>query len=244
VVLTVAVVAILLTISALALDKPDVRWREGAARCPHCGTLVEAYSRRCKACREEYEWTAAGDEDSPLSPWSLSALEDAALRERVKGLGHEPAAAIVAAATGLSKEAAREYLDQVGLGRCGWCGGTGRDLDRPAAKPLPCPACLGRGRCVACDGDRRIRVGDEGAARDYARYVAQLRDISSRVSLEAQREEVRRLTDAFVERWHGTEEATRVVFWPEWTVDGRGPRLVERSRHRLDQALDALGVKP
>jgi hypothetical protein len=243
VVLTLGVVAVLLTISALALNKPDVLWRDGAAHCPHCGALVEPGSHRCKECREEYEWTVAPDEDSPISRWSLSPLEDAAVRERVKALGHVVAAEKVAAATGLSQDAARLYLEKVGVGRCGWCGGTGKDLEHLDANPSVCPACLGRERCIACDGDRRIRIGDQGAARAYRHLQAAIADVSGQVPLDAERAEVRRLTDEFLGRWHGTLEATRVVYWPDWKPGEQNVRVVEKARGRIDQVLSALETR-
>jgi hypothetical protein len=242
-IVTLVVVGVLLSISALAMSRPDVVWRDGTPSCPHCRAQVEPFSVRCKSCREEYEWTVASDEDSPLSPWSLSSAEADLVRQRVKDLGGVAAAAArIAPLLDIPAERAEEYLEQVGYGRCGWCGGTGLDLAVPPPKSEPCPACLGRGRCIACDGDRRIRIGDGAADRALVRYQASMRDIAPGLPLEVQRAEARRLTEEFLGRWHGTEQAARAWFWPQWRDrGGEGvPRVVERCRQRLDTVLQAL----
>jgi hypothetical protein len=240
VVVTVVVVATLFAIAALAMDRSDVQWRDGEPYCPHCASKVALHSHRCAACREEFEWNVAADEDSPISPWSLSPLEDEWLREHVKSLGHEAAAQRVAQAAGISVEAAQAYLDRVGVGRCGWCGGTGRDPARWKDATAVCPACQGRERCVACGGDRRMRVGDAAAEREWLRLEAQIEDVPPRAPLASQRQELRRLVEPFLARWSGTIQATRVPFWAEFTAIGPSPRVVEVCRRRLDAILDAL----
>jgi hypothetical protein len=246
VLLTVGIVGVLLGVSALALTQPNVVWSQGKALCPHCGTPAALGARRCAACREEFAWTAAPDEESPFSRWSLSPLEEQVLRDRVNAVGRDTAAERVATALGIQRAAAASYLEQLGVGRCGWCGGTGRDLAASEPDANPCPACLGRGRSIACDGDRRIRIGDVGAGRELPRYLAQVEDIARKLPLELQRQEVRRLTDAFLSRWHGTEEAARAWFWPdwEWTSDGSAPTVVNRCRERIDDVLRSLEARP
>src|SRR5687768_231954 len=119
-------------LSALALNRADVVWAAGQPRCPHCRSRVEAFSTRCATCREEYDWTASADEDSPISPYSLSPMEERHLRARIKALGDDVAVQRVADALQLPRASVAEYLKQVGSGRCGWCGGTGRE---PSAGP-------------------------------------------------------------------------------------------------------------
>src|SRR5688572_1104138 len=85
-IVTLVLVGLLFGLSALALDRPDVVWSQGVAHCPHCGTEARLGTRRCGLCREEYDWSVAPDEASPLSRWSLSALEEEHLRRRVKAL--------------------------------------------------------------------------------------------------------------------------------------------------------------
>jgi hypothetical protein len=241
----VVVIGVLAGISALALIRTDVVWLGGVAHCPHCRSAVEPYSSRCKTCREQYAWQVASDEDSPISPWSLSALEDQVLQARVAALGREASAARVAQALGVTPAAASEYLDKVSFGRCGWCGGTERDLAVGPPQREPCPACLGRGACIACDGDRRMRRGEEGAARSLHRYRSAMTDLSALAPESVQRRAARRQTELFLERWHGTEQATEIWFWPEWkshggTADAPARRAVEAARSRLDKVLGAL----
>jgi hypothetical protein len=244
-ILAATVAAVLIGISFLALDRPNVVWTAGVPSCPLCRSEVHANASRCPTCREEFEWNDPSDDESPLSPWSLSALEDAWLRERVTALGKPQAATRVSEALQLDADAARLYLEQVGWGRCGWCGGTGRDLSVRAPTLEPCPACLGRARCVACDGDRRIRIGDDAAERAFQRYRAQALDVSRRIPLDRQRAEVRRLAEEFLRVHHGTEQATRIWFWPEWDAEAPDhPLIVQRSRERLNRVLDALAREP
>ena len=234
-------VGLLLGLSALALNRPDVVWTTGQPACPHCRRPVEPFSTRCPTCREEYDWNASPDEDSPISAWSLSPLEERHLRARIRTLGEEAAAERVANALGVSPREAAAYLKQVGTGRCGWCGGTGRDLSAaPDAKDPVCPACFGSGACVACGGDRRIRVGDGGASRDLRRYLQEIAAVSRLVDLQDQRAEVRRLGRDFVKAHAGTLEAQQVLFAPDWTPEGEPVRTVAASRARLDRLIRAL----
>lgn len=238
---------LLFGLSALALDKPDVVWAAGVPQCPHCRNDVRPFSGRCSVCREEFDWAVAPDLDSPISPWSLSPLEEELLRARVKALGEAVAVARVAERLQLPPEAAAEYLRQVGTGRCGWCGGAGTDLaQRPPAPAALCPCCFGGRQSVACGGDRRIRVGDEGAARDLVRYRQAVVAIGDALPLEAQRTEVSRLGQQFVLLHAGTQEAASIWFAPEWTPRGGAPDertpCVLAARRRLNLVLDALAA--
>src|SRR5262245_34221759 len=76
-------------LSALALNRADVVWSAGQPLCPHCRSRVEPFSTRCATCREEYDWAVSPDEDSPVSGYSLSPLEERHLRTRIKTLGEE-----------------------------------------------------------------------------------------------------------------------------------------------------------
>jgi hypothetical protein len=252
--LTVLVVLVLLLLSALALDRPNVVWMRGEPHCPQCREEVPFQSQRCPHCREQYDWTVAPDEESPVSRWSLSSLEADVLRERVAALGPEESARRVAAALAVTPEAATAYLTAVGRGRCGWCGGTGLDLEAGAERGAACPACLGKGQCVACGGDRRIRVGDEQARRDFETYRTGILDIPGILDVERQKAAARRLAEEFLRRHAGTIQATEVLFWPEWRMpaerpdptaagvrlEGYGPRVVEAARRRLDLVLARL----
>jgi hypothetical protein len=256
-VLTVLVVLVLLLLSALALDRPNVVWSRGVPYCPQCRSEVPLQSTRCPTCREQYDWTVAPDEESPLSPWSLSPLEAEVLRQRVTALGAEEAARRVSEVLDIAPAAATSYLAQVGRGRCGWCGGTGLDLARDAEHGTPCPACLGKGQCVACGGDRRIRVGDDRARQDFEQYWTGIVDIPPILPVDAQKAEARRLAETFLRSHAGTIQATRVLFWPEWhmpptrpaldakvlDLPGYGPRVVEACRRRLDLVLKTLGAE-
>lgn len=243
-VVALLLLGLLFGLSALALDKPDVIWTFGSPQCPHCRNDVRPFSTRCSVCREEFDWTVAPDADSPISAWSLSPLEEDQLRARVKALGEPEAVRRLGEALGLAPPAVTEYLKQVGSGRCGWCGGTGSDLGRPGpAAASACPACFGLRQCVGCGGDRRVRLGDEGAARDLARYRQAMLGVGAGLSLEAQRLEASRLGRQFLAQHAGTVEAASIAFAPSWTPgEGRRTSSVEAARSRLDAVLRALSA--
>lgn len=237
-ILTVVVVGLLLFISALALDRPDVVWEEGRPHCPHCRSEVGFYSTRCRTCAERYDWSVAPDDISPYSHWSLGALEVRRLRDFVEARGREVAIDRVEEAFGIPHAAATAYLEHVGRGRCGYCGGTGRDLSAFEAG-VPCPVCFGRGACIACGGDRRVRIGDEAAHRALLVYEAGVQDVrdTKHVSEAVRVEEVRRLAEKFLSRHAGTIEASRILFWPDW------PSLktaADSARERLDRLFEVL----
>jgi len=237
-ILTVVVVAVLLGISALALDRPNVVWEGETALCPHCRTSVPPFSTRCPTCEERYDWTPVPEETSPRSKWSLNASEAQYVRDRVDALGDDAAAERTAEALGISVGSATLYLEHVGRGRCGWCGGTGRDLSA-TDEDEPCPVCFGKKACIACGGDLRIRVGEKSAHRALTAYRQKLEGISVWVPPEVQREEVEEANREFLPTHAGTTEASHLVFWPWWPNDETTP-AVKVARTRLDAVLAAL----
>lgn len=237
-VLTLVVVGVLLLISALALDRPNVVWEDGVPHCPQCRSEVVSFSNLCKTCGEPYDWKVASVEASPLSRWSLTSLEARFLRERVDALGATVANQRIAHALQIPLVSAQVYLETVDRGRCGWCGGTGRDVAQED-EDSTCAVCYGTGQCIACGGDRRIRVGDEAAHDAYRTYrqgvedAGAARDVPHGVRVK----EVERLTKELIRLHAGTLEVTQVLFWPEWPV----PRTaVDVSRERLDLVLSTL----
>jgi hypothetical protein len=237
-VLTLVVVGVLLLISALALDRPNVVWDEGVPQCPHCRSEVAFFSGLCKTCGEPYDWTIARAETSPLSRWSLSSLEARYLRERVDALGPTLAVARVAAALEVPRASAEAYLESVDRGRCGWCGGTGRDLKEEGEGSI-CPVCFGSGQCIACGGDRRIQVGDEVAHQAYLVYRRGVEDLGAATVVPhgVRLKEVQQLTQELVRLHAGTLDVTQVLFWPDWPTSRTA---VDVSRERLDLVLQTL----
>lgn len=237
-VLTLVVVGVLLLISALALDRPNVVWDEGVPHCPQCRSEVAFYSVLCKTCGEPYDWTVADADFGPLSRWSLSSFEARFLRERVDALGETVANQRVAHALQIPLVSAQAYLEAVDRGRCGWCGGTGRDVAQERGGST-CPVCFGTGHCIACAGDRRVRVGDEAAHQAYGAYRESVDDAGAgkEVRHAVRLKEVERLTKEFLRLHAGTEEATRIYFWPQWPQPATA---VEKARMRLDTVLTTL----
>jgi hypothetical protein len=235
--------ALLFGLSALALDRPNVVWRSNQPQCPHCRSTVPMEAHRCPACREEFDWAVAPDEDSPLSQFTLSEHEVKRAQARVKELGVDAAAAQVAAAWGTTVEAAREVLEDLKVGRCGWCGGTGKELP-PASGAAPtkapdCTVCRGEKACIGCGGDRRVRLGDAEAERALARYREAVNDLPAFLSAEERRLELERLGDEFLDRHAGTVQATAIIS----TTPGHGDRpALDQARERWHLLLRALGI--
>ena len=250
---TLLVVLVLVLISALALDQPDVVWSDATPYCPFCRNVVRLYSHRCAECNGEFDWVVASKEESPISSDSLSVLAAEWLRERVKALGPEESAARASKATGLPAWAADAYLHSIGRGDCGWCGGTRKDLASQASleDADTCSACFGTGRSIGCGGDRRVRLGDQSAARALAAYAAELHDLdlnAGPTSPDAKRKEARRLAERFLTVHAGTPEAQDIVFWPRAVApsDWQGalgyvaPTVSEVCRARLRAVVKAL----
>ena len=250
---TLFIVGVLVLISALALDQPDVVWGTGAdgagphpePHCPLCRTQVEAFSHRCRACKGEFDWVVCPEEKSPICSDSLSVLQAEWVADRIRALGPEASLARVQKATGLRAEMADAYLHSVGRGDCGWCGGTKVDLssDKPLQDAEPCPACLGTGRCTGCDGDRRARLGDQSAAQALAAYWAEIRDLHGLdvpIALDKRRAEIRRLAETFLKTHSGTVEAQEILFWPEADGADENATIARACRQRLESVIRHL----
>ena len=250
---TLIIVAVLVTISALALDQPDVVWSAKggdpeampAPHCPFCRNEVESFSHRCDTCKGEYDWVVCPEDQSPICSDSLSVLQAEWVANRIRELGNDVAVARVMKATGFTEEKADAYLHSVGRGDCGWCGGTKVDLDseEPLADSEPCPACLGTGRSTGCGGDRRATLGDQSAARALARYWAEIRDLHALpvpMDPDKRTDEIRRLSEAFLQSHAGTVEAWQILFWPMANGADRAPTIGLHARGRLQAVTRSL----
>jgi len=244
-VFTLLIVGVLVLISALALHRPNVAWLDGVPLCPHCRHQVELYSNRCAECGAEFDWRIPTREESPLSPYSLSAQEADWIRDRVQELGLEDAAKRVAASTGLSTDAAEAYLGSVGRGDCGWCGGTQRDLSQPIGDTLVvCPACLGTGHAVDCGADGHVGLGHQSAAQALVLYIRHMESVArSMVPLEVKRRDAKQLAETFLSSHEGTGEAEQLIFWPMLGSELQRDKehtIVWNCRQRLNKVLTAL----
>jgi hypothetical protein len=254
---TALIVGGLVGLSLLALDRENVVWAGYEPRCPFCRHDVEWYSTRCPACDRDFDWTYAPDEDSPICTHCLAPGEDEHVRLRRKVLGEEAATKRVVDLLKVGPDAAAEYLKRFARGECGWCGGTGKDL--AASQPdevVPCAVCFGGRKCIVCAGDRRIRIGQEGADLAIRRYEALLASFGHEIQapVERQREEVRRENERFLSRFAGASEARRLRYWrdfptpevplpPSFGGGGRekvGDMAADRMRARIVEVLQAL----
>lgn len=233
---TLAILAVLVAISLLAMDRPNVVWSGGTPQCPACRSTVELFSSRCTVCTTPFDWVIADAESCPLCPHDLSALEAEEVHVLVKRLGDEEATARIATALGATVESARAYLASLGRGRCGWCAGRGVTPASAEAKEATCPICGGRGACIGCGGDRRVQLGLQAAAQALRAYRAEVKDLDRGLPADVRRAELTRLARAFLDRHAGSLEAAEVV-----VPDNGGQEVaVVRARARLEAVLAAL----
>lgn len=249
-VVTAIIVAALVGLSYLALDKPNAVWSGGTPHCPHCRKAVEMYSKRCPTCREEFDWAATPEEDSPLCSSCATRPELAQMTARAKVLGEGVVVKRVATAVSIPDDQAREWWKSFEPGRCGWCGGTGRNLGSAENGRDICPVCFGERVCIACDGEVYTRVGDEKAARALEHG---LKDLEAWTTLNAPRDQfwkhLKSFDEEFVKSHPGTVEATRLLFWPAFqSVVPSHVRFPDRplsaseARRRVTSVLAALSA--
>jgi hypothetical protein len=237
-VVTGAIVAGLVGLSYLALDKANVVWRAGKPACPHCRTAVPDYAHRCPTCREEFDWVVSPEEDSPWCAACVTKPEMERMLTAAKSLGEAGTAARLSKAFGLPEPAARAWWKAIEPGRCGWCGGTGKDL--AATGDAECPVCFGGEACIGCDGDLFTRLGSERAARDRDRMHRELRMVPPGAERAGYWREHRIRAKDYLRRHAGTAEAMEVAIDPQ----NRRPHTAETSaataRARVEAAVRAL----
>ncbi len=249
-VLTLLILAALITLSALALNRPNVVWEGRHAHCPSCRFAVPPFSSKCTKCATEYDWTESPEEHSPLCEYCLTAMEDGYIRDAVAKLGEPEITKRFSEAIGVSQELAKEVVGRLGRGRCGYCCGTGLALNPSSGSNASgdnttsavCPVCLGTTKCIACDGNRRIRLGSRAAHVALADYRRKVADVSGQLPKATQLDEYTRLAREFIERFVGTQEATEVEI-PLTDEDGEiadPVRAVQAARDRLSALLESL----
>ncbi len=239
---TLGVVAALVAISLLAMDRPNVVWSGGRPLCPSCRAEVRDGSTRCAQCTTSFDWTVSAPEESPLCSYDLSALEAEYVHHRVRALGQEVAAERVAKALSITKESASAYLAELGRGRCGYCGGRGTEPNGEGEVGPACRACDGSGKCAGCGGDHIVTLGSIAAARAYETWRAQVADLPEWIPVDAVATEHARLTREFLARHAGTLEAHDVT-WPAKYGEATMV-VVGAARARLDDVRAALEDVP
>ena len=178
-IVTLGIVAVLLAISALALDHPNVVWRGEKAACPACRSEVPYYATKCAHCAMRFDWVPPALEDSPRCAHGISEHAAAALNAAIQTEGEDAVRGRVSKALDISMAQAGVYLASVGRGRCGWCGGSGRELVPGLSDEdrTPCTICGGSGTCMGCDGERRVQIGSQAADRALMAYRRHLEDL-------------------------------------------------------------------
>jgi hypothetical protein len=240
-VLTAAIVAALVGISYLALAglRPNAVWSEMKPHCPHCRTDIPYYAQRCPTCREELDWVVSPEEDSPWCTACATKPEMQRMLAGAKALGETATISRLAAALALPEPAARAWWKALEAGRCGWCGGTGKDLG--AAGDAECPVCFGGEACIGCDGDLFTRLGNERAARDRDRMKRELAPLQGPKN-GAYWKEHRALARDYLRRHAGTSEATQVAIDPLPPSVAPEPPAVEALRYLRSSAGTSAGI--
>ncbi|MDJ0972869.1 MAG: hypothetical protein QNJ98_00240 [Planctomycetota bacterium] len=242
-VMTILIVGVLLAISALALDRPNVIWSTDGPACPACRSEVAFHANKCQGCATDFDWTIAPDDVSPISNHSLSRLEADELREHIERIGEDAAAQLIARKLEIPEERAKAYLESLARGRCGFCGGTGDDLGS-TQETKDCPVCFGDENCIASGGTGHSTWGDEAAARAFGRLEQEIRALSPRLPKPMRASELERLVRAFLADHLGTTQAARLPFWQDLihaeASENTPRRAADVGRARLDLVMTFL----
>jgi hypothetical protein len=223
---TVAIVAGLVALGVWSVMPPSVAWEARTPYCSRCRAEVRPYTRQCPDCDRSLRWTSTDEECT----WCLSKEDADFMRDSYRDLELEESAHV-----GLLKQFPKAYFLAMEPGACAYCAGLGK-VNRGDAE-VTCPVCRGRKpyRCIACDGDREVVIGDEGAHTALlARHAAHARaeGRSKLTHLPVRRSS---LVDEDVEALTGYVEAEEIT-------DERGQHLLELARARATLAFEALAA--
>jgi hypothetical protein len=230
----IALVAFVIFLIVVAMDRENVVWEDGKPWCPHCRLEVPDYSTKCPICGEKYDWT--GDE---RLCWLCLAESDI---ELIHAIPTADLAKIVGEAIPgdeAQAQAVMKWFAEIGAGECVHCAGTGVDLFAPPAEngaKIPCPVCFGDTDCLLCDGREKIRFGNPGAHQDLIRYEERFAYDEGRLS-RPDREKRREAAEKAVGALQGYDEV-------EWVEGPDGRSLVNRAEETRRRLLDLLPKKP
>lgn len=220
-VFTGACVAMLITLGALAVDERDVSWEGREAHCPYCRSDLPALANVCKDCDRSVDWVPKSEE----CRWSLSRAEINYMRDMVDSLELEEPLPEELAGFQLA------YFRGMEEGACAYCAGLGMTLEGTAE--VTCKVCRGRKRCIACDGDRVVSVGDPRAYWALQRRQDQRRRAEERAKLTGLPINRNTLLDEDVEALAGYAEIEKIV-------DDLGRSPLEMARARAEEAFRKL----
>ena len=221
---TIAVVVALVALGVMAVVPSTVIWEARQPHCPSCRAEINLYAELCAACDRSLSWDSKEEECRwCLSKDDVQYLRDAYGDLELNGKKH----------SGLLAQFPVAYFRVMEPGACTYCAGLGK-LNEGEAE-VTCPVCRGlnKNKCIGCEGDRELVVGDEDAHRTAGeRRVAWAR---ARYRSGMTRRTMRKsaLVDQDVEALSGYVEAEEIV-------DERGSPLLKRAQTRAALAYEAL----
>ncbi len=220
---TGACVFALISLGVLAVDERDVLWEGRKALCPYCRAELEHYALGCRHCNRTVDWVSTTE---PCR-WCLSKEDVQILRDGMDRLELKPGDPLPASVA----EFTRPYLMSIETGQCTYCGGLGSVLNGQAE--VTCPVCRGGRQCIACEGGRKVVVGNRKAhERALERHQA-WEEALRREALTHLKLRRGKLVDDDVKALQGFAEA-------ETLVDEAGDDMLERARARIAQAFLAI----
>ena len=218
-VFTGACVAALISLGVLAVDERDALWEGRLALCPYCREELNSYALQCLHCRRTVDWVSTEE----ACRWCLSAEDVKILRDGLAALKLDKGDPL--------PEFTRPYLLSIETGDCTYCGGLGSVMN--GRGEMTCPVCRGRKRCIACEGGRKVVIGDKRAHQRALERKQAWQEALRREALTHLKLRREKLLDEDVKALRGFAEI-------ETVVDDAGDNLLERASARVAQAFKAI----
>lgn len=219
---TSVVVAALVALGVWSVVPPAVIWEARVPHCPSCRSEVHSYAELCTECNRRFGWSTLEEE----CHWCLSKEDVEYLKDSYRELGLQDDQH-----GGLLGDFPKAYFLVMEPGACSFCAGLGKVQQGDAE--VTCPICRGQKKCIACEGDREVIVGDEDAHEAWLARQLEWARAKSRSSLTHLPVRQSRLVDQDVEALTGYVEAEEIV-------DERGSPLLSRAKTRAALAFQAL----
>ncbi len=214
-------VVLLITLGALAVDERDVVWEGRKTLCPYCRVDLPSLANVCRECNRSVDWSPQQEE----CRWCLPRTDIGYLQDMIDELDLEEPLPKSLAGFQLA------YFRAIDEGACTYCAGLGAVMEGTAE--VRCPVCRGRKRCIACDGDRGVMVGDPAKYRVLLARQDARRRAEERAKLTGLPLNRSALSDQDIEELAGYVEI-------ESLVDDRDRSPLETARARAKDAFKKI----
>lgn len=222
-VFTGAFVAALIWLGVKAVEERDALWEGRSPLCPYCREELNAYALACLHCRRTVDW----DSTKETCRWCLSGEDVKILRDGLATLRLDKGDPLPASVAGFT----RPYLLSIEPGDCTYCGGLGSVMN--GRGEMTCPVCRGRKRCIACEGGRKVVIGDKQAHQRALERKQAWEEALRREALTHLKLRREKLLDEDVKALQGFAEVEKLV-------DEAGDNLLVRARSRIERAFKAI----